>query len=390
MVFWIWKHFCVFCNNVSSGAFTFIWEARCLDGSWLTLCILFVNSFRQPAKFVAKENDGQHRRSDTTTTIESEFPSKTSLFATTPSQPRFPPPHTFVSSTPPSSHYVVPEVTLAAIRTTPMGASKLLRDRLLEHVERLDSTTTAAAAATTPRRRRRRLIDSGALRLDKTQQQQQQQQQPGTPKRFTPARRRIGYDGTPHTPSWELLSTTACSRSRQVHRPKTTTNTITTTTPRSLLKSAFSRDDDEHEQNDDSQGRGAPMDATNSFLSSSSSSSFQLDHQLTASPSNLQSNLPPLQHSVRKGCRNPVALTLWNDGKEDFDYLRQHDDSRRDDVATFHVNQSPMRGTAADLSRYHSPSPSGKGRLSLSPAEPTKSLFIHTVVTRPVAKRPFR
>jgi hypothetical protein len=77
----------------------------------------------------------------------------------------------------------------------PQSGSKLLRQHFTQ-------------MALTPQTRRR-LLDSGAVRVAKKR----------TPSRKAHAspERRIGYDGTPYTPSKELLRSTAASRNQQFH-----------------------------------------------------------------------------------------------------------------------------------------------------------------------------
>lgn len=76
------------------------------------------------------------------------------------------------------------------------SGSKLLR----KHFSQISLTTP---------RRRRRLLEGGAVRIASSVQKQQPQQRHHSPKR-------IGYDGTAHTPSKQLMRSTVASRNHQI------------------------------------------------------------------------------------------------------------------------------------------------------------------------------
>lgn len=113
----------------------------------------------------------------------------------------------------------------------------------------------------------------------------------------TPARR-IGFDGTLKTPSRELLKSTVCSRSHQIHP---------------------------HDDDDDDEQQKEPISPLSSITPPPEESSEEsvldgsLDSSLMRSPD--QNNTT----NYRVGCENPVALTLLNNGKEDLEKLLERD-----------------------------------------------------------------
>lgn len=167
----------------------------------------------------------------------------------------------------------------SSFRTTPPGSSKVLR----KHFEQL---------AVTPHRKLR----TGAIRLEQHSSRHSHLQtgavRVAVPTTRTPRRKRqvvkspprVGIDGTHRTPSKELLRSTACSRSHQIHPP------------------------------------------TNHHHDVNSSNHEDL-HSLPSPILRATKRTSAYDHAREEECCDPVALTLWNDGREDLDFLIQHDTS---------------------------------------------------------------
>eukprot|EP00521_Asterionellopsis_glacialis_P017601 CAMPEP_0195294888 /NCGR_PEP_ID=MMETSP0707-20130614/16127_1 /TAXON_ID=33640 /ORGANISM="Asterionellopsis glacialis, Strain CCMP134" /LENGTH=441 /DNA_ID=CAMNT_0040355977 /DNA_START=198 /DNA_END=1523 /DNA_ORIENTATION=- len=207
------------------------------------------------------------------------------------------------------------------LQQTPVGTSKLLR----EQFQRVSVNTPTT---------NNRLIESGAVRLETPKSQ---------PRSLELERNvssdRIGYDGTNHTPSDELLRSTASSRGHQVKtsslKPKLTTDqylqqknqdgrrnlssdySAMNETDSISLDSSLARANMKHHGymslNDD----GYYADSSSSPVKNSSPHPYH----------GLGQHHPQVQSPIcRQGCANPVALTLLNnDGSEDYEVLYQQE-----------------------------------------------------------------
>ena len=275
------------------------------------------------------------------------------------------------------SEYVASPSNAVTASRTPLGTSKLLRDRLEKD---------AVECVSHPRRLRRRLLESGALRLGNKNEQNITL----SPKQFTPSRRRVGYDGTPNTPSRELLSTTACFRNRQIQRQRSPTCAQPLPPPSQhhhQQQSVTHFGLNNHQMIVDAE-LTAP--STSALLSSAS---FSSSHTYSSGSCDGSENVPrSSKNIVRRGCVDPVALTLWNGGKEDMDYLIEID--RTSTIGNnFHGRCVEISERCSrrhqDSSEYLSHSLSYENsEMSASPAEPTNELIVQTtIVARPVPRR---
>jgi len=251
---------------------------------------------------------------------------------------------------------------------TPVGTSKLLREQFQR------------VSVNTPTNNNRR-IESGAVRLETPKSQLRSSEL----KRNIPSNR-IGYDGTNHTPSDELLRSTASSRGHQIKTPSS--------------KPKLTTDQYLQQQNQDGRHNTSSdysaMNETDSISLDSSLARANMKHHgymslnddgYYADSSSPQKNSSPHpyhglgQHHpqgqspiCRQGCANPVALTLLNnDGSEDYEVLYQQEAARNNNnnYATTVTMTTSLDGTDARHSTPYSTCPISP----ITPLSTTNSLL---------------
>jgi len=209
---------------------------------------------------------------------------------------------------------------------TPLGSSKLLREQFQK------------VSLSTPTNNKR-LIESGAVRLETPKSQSRL----GGSKRHTPSSSRVGYDGTNHTPSDELLRSTASSRGHQI---KTAQASSSSTKPKLTTDQFMEQQQQTQHRRQNSSDFSVMNETTDSSLDSSlaranmkggymslnddgysvfGDSPFSQSHDDDDENNNSASSQPYHAQSpiCRQGCANPVALTLLNNGSEDYEMMIQ-------------------------------------------------------------------
>jgi hypothetical protein len=205
--------------------------------------------------------------------------------------------------------------SFVSAQKSPPGTSQVLR----KHFQNLGFATPL---------KHQRLLASGAVRLTPTSRK--------TPKGADMASKRIGFDGTMQTPSKELLKSTASSRNQRIVGLQDVS-----------LDVAEDKDYDSDEEDDSTTSEQQPhfclmppvpesamaaMDdesSTVTEITTTDDASFDMSLAgINPNNNSILSNILPAPHSPlmpRMGCHNPVALTLLNDGKEDYSYLLAQD-----------------------------------------------------------------
>jgi hypothetical protein len=201
--------------------------------------------------------------------------------------------------------------------------------------------------------------------------------------------RRIGFDGTKHTPSKELLKSTASSRSHRIAELQDMSM------DQQLVNTEPQTDDDQIQQQYQLHPALEAMDEETSTVASGNMDDVSFDISLPSMnhhsrPGSSSIMAPPHSPSTpRMGCLDPVALTLLNDGKEDYHYLMTQD-------ALFPIPKveegfdGPLLPRSTSLSSSASASPSCLSPINSygqSPAEVrgTLSQKAQSTLARPVA-----
>lgn len=275
--------------------------------------------------------------------------------ATTPASPAFPP---------------------FSAQQSPPGTSQVLR----KHFQSLGFASPPAKHTL----QHQRLISSGAVRLTPSSRKKAHKGNQ------TLASRRVGFDGTKYTPSKELLKSTTSSRNQRVLALQDLSMEQATTLE--MLHA-----DDLQQQLQQTQPNVDVMDDETSTVASATTmddASFDMSlpsvnqHPLISNSCNVIPG-PNSPLTPRMGCLNPVALTLLNDGKEDYNYLLTQDAlypipkvEDTTDLGPQPANTS-MSSSSSTSSSCLSPTPS----FGQSPAE-VRATLSHTVrstLARPVA-----
>lgn len=269
---------------------------------------------------------------------------------------------------------------------SPPGTSQVLR----KHFQSLGFATTPPAKHTL---HHHRLISSGAVRLTPNSRKKAHKGN------HSSACRRIGVDGTKYTPSKELLKSTVSSRNQRVlnmkdcsveHYPTTVGTEVE---ERNLHQQQLNQIQLGLDlMDDESLASAATMDDASFDMSLPS-----MNHPSSAMMNNSSNNshVIPAPHSPltpRMGCLNPVALTLLNDGKEDYNYLLTQDalyPIPKVEDTTEALGQQPTKTSSSSSSSSSPPSAclSPTQSFGQSPAE-VRATLSHTkksTLARPVA-----
>ncbi|CAB9511405.1 expressed unknown protein [Seminavis robusta] len=231
-------------------------------------------------------------------------------------------------------HYTSPAATPSSFPSTksPPGTSQVLR----KHFQSLGFSTPPG------KHTQQRLLSTGAVRLTPANRKNNKGNHHHHPP--TMNSKRIGFDGTNYTPSKELLKSTASSRNQRVLG----LHDISMDQQNQSVEVHTEQDEEDDDDDDDlplepHQQQQLPylmqpvpeasMMDDDTVASSATVDDASFDMSLPSMNQNSSflsntSNILPAPHSPltpRMGCLNPVALTLLNDGKEDYNYLLTQD-----------------------------------------------------------------
>lgn len=272
---------------------------------------------------------------------------------------------------------------------SPPGTSQVLR----KHFQSLGFATPPPAKHSL---HHHRLISSGAVRLTPNSRKKAHKGNHST------ACRRIGVDGTKYTPSKELLKSTVSSRNQRVLNMNDCSMEHYATT---LGPQAEERNLHQQHLNQIQLGLDLMDDESLASAATMDDASFDMSLPSMNHPSSLMMNnssnnshVIPAPHSPatpRMGCLNPVALTLLNDGKEDYNYLLTQDalyPIPKVEDSTEPLGQQPTNASASSSSSSSSASsvclsPTQSFGHGQSPAE-VRATLSHTkksTLARPVA-----
>jgi len=284
-----------------------------------------------------------------------------------------------IQNTPPTSF------TAFSAQKSPPGTSQVLR----KHFQSLGFATPPGKS------QQQRLLSTGAVRL--TPASQRKKIQKGN-QNTSMTSSRVGYDGTKYTPSKELLKSTTSSRNQRVTGLQDMSMVLGGDEQRDEFPLDQDSDEDlqlQIQQYQQPTQQNEPlmlMDDETSTVASSASGLDDVSFDMSlpgfgSHPANSNANIIPSPHSPltpRMGCMNPVALTLLNDGKEDYNYLVAQD-------ALFPIPK--VEDPACSSSDPHHQTPTskttgnGKSTSPFSPAD-VRATLSHTVrssLARPVA-----
>jgi hypothetical protein len=262
---------------------------------------------------------------------------------------------------------------------SPPGTSQVLR----KHFQTLGFTSPPVKQALNHQRQ----MTSGAVRLTPNSRKKAHKGNQ------TLGSRRVGFDGTKYTPSKELLKSTASSRNQRV----TALQDMSMEQPASLETNA---DELQEQQLNPIQLGVDTMDDESSTAASAATmddASFDMSLPCMNHPTLMgnSSSVMPTPHSPltpRMGCLNPVALTLLNDGKEDYNYLLTQDAlypiPKVED--TTDLGGQPANASISSSSSTSSCCLSPTQSFGQSPAE-VRATLSHTVrstLARPIALMP--
>ena len=226
-----------------------------------------------------------------------------------------------------------PSAAPFSAQKSPPGTSQVLR----KHFQSLGFATPPGKH---PPPHQHRLLSSGAVRTPNTNNASRSQKSHNAS--VASYNTRVGIDGTKYTPSKELLKSTTSSRNQRV-----------------LGLQDMSMEQQQHlellEQHDDSNDvqmqHHQPMttvvdEETSTVASAATTDDASFDFSLPSTTMNqhhhhhysqqhpfqgISSSLSPSTPASlspltpRMGCLNPVAMTLLNDGREDYHYLLEQD-----------------------------------------------------------------
>lgn len=222
---------------------------------------------------------------------------------------------------------------------SPPGTSQVLR----KHFQSIGLATPPPGSAHHSQQQHHRLLSSGAIRTPNHLKQAHKVKSVPT---YNP---RVGIDGTTYTPSKELLKSTSSSRHQRVDGLQDVS--MDHHQHLALLEQQQHQDESEEVQHmylhhhinptlhprqemmDDEASASTNMDDASFDISLPSMTTNQaLNHHNTHHPFHgISSSLSPSAPkslspmAPRMGCLNPVAMTLLNDGEEDYQYLMEED-----------------------------------------------------------------
>ena len=252
---------------------------------------------------------------------------------------------------------------------SPPGTSQVLR----KHFQSLGFATPGSQT------QQQRLLSTGAVRLTAPSSRKKPYHKKGDQTMMN----RLGYDGTKNTPSKELLKSTSSSRSQRIAGLQ----------DMSMEQASWDEQSDFQIQQQSTM-ETMNEDETSTVASSVDDASFDISlpgvnhhHHSHAGSSLLVEPQSPM--TPRMGCSDPVALTLLNDGKEDYHFLMAQDAlfpvpkvEDRDEAATGHPEVSLFSSPTSE-----SPSCCLSPASRQSPAEVrgTLSKRARSTLARPVA-----
>ena len=249
---------------------------------------------------------------------------------------------------------------------SPPGTSQVLR----KHFQSLGFGTPPGKHAHS----QHRLLSSGAVRTPNSDNHHTSNRNQHSPSMANAAyNMRIGIDGTKYTPSKELLKSTTSSRNQRVMGLQDVS--MDQQQHLTLLEHQHNDDDSDDMQSvlppvmDDETSTvasgvtamdDASVDISLPSMTMNQHQPRQLHHnpnhpfhnisRSLSSPSTTPAPLSPL--TPRTGCLNPVAMTLLNEGKEDYHYLLEEDSLyplSREEGNIFSASREAVEVTASYL-----------------------------------------